>query len=134
MAMKTMHLTQAQMESISAQAKLSFEDKDCSYNPENELFTYPEEKAQRFEGLDKNLLVTVVPGSVHPVQMRKALRQSGLKPVFDSWLASQDEDVQDTWEYSTVIHRNNPLIAAAATATNRTEKEIDDLFRLAASL
>lgn len=77
---------------------------------------------------------TPVPKSVTPLQMRKALRQEGLKTSIDTYLAAQDEEVQEAWEYATEVDRDNDMIAACATALGKTTQEIDDLFRLAATL
>lgn len=72
--------------------------------------------------------------SVSPVQIRRALRRSGLYEAVAGFVAAADPDVQDAWEYATEIDRHNPLIAAAAAALGKTDTEIDELFRLAASL
>lgn len=75
-----------------------------------------------------------VPSSASPLQIRKALRQMGLKAAIDTFIAGQDEEVQEAWEYAVQIDRDNALIAAAAAQLNKTEADIDDLFRLAVTL
>lgn len=75
-----------------------------------------------------------VPEHVSPLQIRKALRQQGLKSAIDQYVATLSEEAQEEWEYATQIERRHPLIVAAATLLNKTEAEVDDLFRLAASL
>ena len=75
-----------------------------------------------------------VPASASPLQIRKALRQMGLKASIDAYIATQDDETQESWEYAVQIDRDNPLIAAAADELEKTEAEIDDLFRLAATL
>ena len=78
--------------------------------------------------------VVPVPASASPLQIRKALRQMELKASIDAYLATQDDETQESWEYAVQIERDNPLIAAAAAELEKTDAEIDDLFRLAATL
>ena len=75
-----------------------------------------------------------VPGQVTPLQMRKALRRTGLRAAVVSYLDTADPEVVEAWEYATVIERDNAMIAGAAAALGKTPAEIDDLFRLAATL
>lgn len=78
--------------------------------------------------------VAPVPASVSPLQIRKALRQMELKAPIDDYIATQDEETQEAWEYAVQIDRDNPEIAAAAAELDKSEADIDDLFRLAATL
>jgi hypothetical protein len=71
---------------------------------------------------------------VSPLQMRRALRAQALADAVAAYVAVQDADTQDAWEYAVEIRRNDALIAAAADALGMSETEVDDLFRLAASL
>lgn len=75
-----------------------------------------------------------VPGQVTPLQMRKALRASGLRASVVAYLQTADEATVEAWEYATVIERDNEMIAGAAAALGKTTQEIDGLFRLAATL
>ena len=84
--------------------------------------------------LDSLAIPQPVPSSVSPLQIRKALRQMELKASIDAYIATQDDETQESWEYAVQIDRDNPLIAAAAAELEKTEAEIDDLFRLAATL
>lgn len=70
---------------------------------------------------------------VSPLQMRRALRQQGLADAVAAYVAAQDVDTQDAWEYAVEIRRTDALIVQAASALGKTEAEIDDLFRLAAT-
>lgn len=72
-----------------------------------------------------------VPSSVSPLQMRRALRQQGLTEAVAAYVAQQNADTQDAWEYAVEIRRDDALIASAARAMNKTDAQIDDLFRLA---
>lgn len=74
------------------------------------------------------------PTSVSPLQARRALRQAGLSDAVAQWIATQDADTQDAWEYAVEVLRTDPAIAGAAGALGMTEAQIDDLFRLAATL
>ncbi|MGE0154814.1 MAG: hypothetical protein AB7R90_19510 [Reyranellaceae bacterium] len=71
---------------------------------------------------------------VTPLQLRRALRSTGLKASVDGFLAQAGEEAQEAWEYAVTIRRDDPLIEAAAQALDRTAEEIDALFALAAIL
>jgi hypothetical protein len=75
-----------------------------------------------------------VPQSVTPLQMRKALREAGLKPMVDGFLTSIDEQSLEEWEYATSIDRANATIAMAAGLMGMTDEQVDDLFRLASGM
>ena len=87
----------------------------------------PEEIAANLNGWRQSMAVS-------PLQMRRALRQQGLMDAVTAYVAVQDTDTQDAWEYAVEIRRDDALIASAADALGKTPIEIDDLFRLAASL
>lgn len=76
----------------------------------------------------------IVPQSVSPLQMRLALNQMGLRTEIDEYVKTLDQNTQDAWEYATEIIRSNEIIKNTAQALGKTEKEIDDLFRLASTL
>lgn len=75
----------------------------------------------------------IVVHPVGPLQMRKALRQLGLKTTVDAIVASQSEEVQEAWEYATEIKRDDPFVTSIGVALEKTEAEIDELFLLASS-
>lgn len=75
-----------------------------------------------------------VPASVTPLQMRKALRQMGLKAAVDAYIATLDEATTEEWEYALAIERGNPTLQTAISGTGWTEEQADNLFRLAGSL
>ena len=81
-----------------------------------------------------NARVAPVPFSVTPRQMRLALVQSGLMGSVNTYVATLSETAQIEWEYATAVERTNPLIGAAASGLGMTSAQVDDLFRLAASL
>lgn len=74
-----------------------------------------------------------VPAFVTPLQMRKALRASGLTESVQAYLAQAPDETVEAWEYATQVDRNNEMIEAAAAALGMTEAQRDDLFRLAAT-
>lgn len=75
-----------------------------------------------------------VPSSVTPLQMRKALRMTGLKAQADAYLATLDEQAQEAWEYAIEIRIDDPFIEGARVALGMSEEGRDNLFILAASL
>jgi len=87
-----------------------------------------------FSAPSQESVLDPVPFSVTPLQMRKALRASGLHADVLAYVAGLNDEAQEAWEYATVIERGNPLIVAAAQSFGKTDEEIDAMFRLAASL
>lgn len=87
-----------------------------------------------FSAPSQESVLDPVPFSVTPLQMRKALRASGLHADVLAYVAGINDEAQEAWEYATVIERGNPLIVAAAQSFGKTDEEIDAMFRLAASL
>jgi len=74
-----------------------------------------------------------VPQSVTPLQMRRALRATGLKATVDAALAAASDEVREEWEYATEILRDNATLEAMGHALGKTDAEIDALFQLAAT-
>jgi hypothetical protein len=74
-----------------------------------------------------------VPAFVTPLQMRRALLQQGLLDDVEEFVQSADLEARMAWEYAVEIRRTDALIVHAASALGKTEAEIDDLFRLAAT-
>jgi hypothetical protein len=74
-----------------------------------------------------------VPESVTPLQARKALRKAGLLSTVNTFIATQSDEVQETWEYCIAVYRNDPLIKSLQTELNLTDEQLDDLFRSAAT-
>lgn len=76
----------------------------------------------------------VVPTSVTARQFRLALNQLSLRSAIDAAVAAADQNTKDTWEYSNVFERDNPMLLAMATALGKTTEEIDAVFILASTL
>lgn len=68
-----------------------------------------------------------------PLQMRRALRQVGMYQQVVDWVAAQDDEIADGWEYASYFARMDPFIIAASHALSKTDEEMDSLFTLAAS-
>jgi hypothetical protein len=76
-----------------------------------------------------------VPQQVTALQARRALRAAGLYEAVKTAVdAAADPDVQDSWEYAAVWHRNAMWIAALGAQLNLSPEQIDALFVQAASL
>lgn len=75
-----------------------------------------------------------VPQSVTMRQARLALLQSGMLASVNAAVAAADETTKITWEFSGEVQRNNALVSTLAAALSMTDAQIDDLFRLAATL
>lgn len=111
----------------------------CNGNPEVyadiEFITAPITQAT----LDADALVTPVPQSVTPRQLRLALVGAGTDlATIDAGIAALPEPdktaAQVSWEYSTEMHRSNPLLIALAPSLGFTETDLDNLFISAATL
>lgn len=81
---------------------------------------------------DTSPAVSIV--TVSPFQVRRALRQVGLRDLVEGYVNSLGEEGQDAWRYATVIHRDNAILLAGAAALGLSDTQLDDLFTLAASL
>ncbi len=75
-----------------------------------------------------------VPAVVTPRQIRLALSAAGLRNTVEQAVAAGSQDLEDWWEYSLDIERNNPLIKAMAAQLGITEQQLDALFVTAAGL
>lgn len=73
---------------------------------------------------------TPVPESVTPLQARRALRVSNVLDVVKA-AVSQDPDAQEAFEYATLWYRASPFVAQVQALLAWTDKQVDDLFRLA---
>ena len=49
-------------------------------------------------------------------------------------LAQSSEDIQEAWEYASIITRDNPMLLGAAQALGLSSEQVDTLFREAAKL
>jgi len=72
--------------------------------------------------------------SVTPLQIRRALLAQGLLDDVTAFVEQADLERRMAWEYAVQIDRDNALIAAAAEAIGATSEDVDNLFRLAATL
>lgn len=78
--------------------------------------------------------VPPVPQSVSPADFCIALDQMGLLDEVEAYVATLPRVAQIKWQRATSIDRDNPLIAAAAQSENWSVEQVDEVFRLAASL
>ena len=78
--------------------------------------------------------LAAIPVSVTPRQIRQALTRAGLRAAIEAAIAAGDQDTKDWWEFATVFERAHPMVVAMATALGQTERQLDDLFTLAATL
>jgi hypothetical protein len=74
--------------------------------------------------------VIPVPQVLTPLQFRKALRASGLHQQFMQIISTLDEESQETVEYATEFHIDNPLMETGMQAMNKTREDLENIFRL----
>lgn len=110
-----------------------FGPNDDNYEPnvrEGEVLTI-EAEAPAFEVLSVPTVVTMR-------QARLALLQVGLLSQVNTAVANMPGAAGDTarieWEFSSTVERNRPLVQSLIGALGLTESQLDDLFRLAATL
>lgn len=87
----------------------------------------PEETAAALDDWRRSMSVT-------PLQIRRALLQQGLLDDVTAFVEAADLETRMAWEYAVQIDRSNALIAAAAASIGATDADVDELFRLAATL
>lgn len=81
-----------------------------------------------------------VPESVSLRQFRMSLKRAGLFAAVDSLRTNpaltlqQRDDLTEFLEFSNSIERDHPLIAALSPMIGVTTEQIDDVFRIAATL
>lgn len=69
-----------------------------------------------------------------PRQVRLALNATGMRQAIEDYIASQSQDVKDSWEFSTVFEEDHPLIAAGKVALGVSDQQMRSLFELAVTL
>lgn len=75
-----------------------------------------------------------VPASVSPANFCIALDQLGLLDEVEAYVATLPRAAQIKWQRATSIDRDNPLIASAAEIKKWSVEQVDEVFRLAASM
>jgi hypothetical protein len=88
-----------------------------TFNSANGVFTY-----------------LTVPPTVTPLQARMALNAAGLRSAVEVAVSAANQDVKDMWEFSDLVHRDNPQLIALASAIGLTSAQLDALFQAAAKL
>lgn len=75
-----------------------------------------------------------VPAEVTNFQARAALRRAALLDGVHAALQAAGGEAWDAWEYANHLYRNGALVQAFAAQLGFTQAQIDDLFRVAASI
>jgi hypothetical protein len=86
-----------------------------------------------------------VPDSASPATIRVALRRlhGVTNAAFDATVAAvlagiadpgERDDAETLWLYSVSIRRDHPLVGAVGVALSLTSEQVDDVFRLAATI
>ncbi|MBY3614983.1 hypothetical protein [Rhizobium bangladeshense] len=72
--------------------------------------------------------------SVSARQFRLQLRRSQLLDAVKAWVAQQDGETQDSFEYSRDFVKESPMMLAGFAAMGFTQQQIDEFFTAAAKL
>lgn len=75
-----------------------------------------------------------VPAVVTMRQARLALFSANLYDQVNAAVAKAPPPDQIWWEYSTEVHRDNPIVVAITTGLGMTSQQVDQLFIAAAAL
>jgi hypothetical protein len=78
--------------------------------------------------------VISIPTVVSIRQARLALYQLGLLTNVEAAVASADEATKITWEYTTEVRREDPLVQTLSVGLGLTSDDLDTLFTLASTL
>jgi len=71
---------------------------------------------------------------ITPRQIRQALTAAGLRESVESGVAAGSQDLKDWWEFSDSFERMHPEVIAFGIALKKSDKELDALWALGASL
>lgn len=74
------------------------------------------------------------PPPISARQIRLALNQTGLRDTVEAAVAAGSRDLKDWWEYSTEVHRDNPLVIGMIAALGLPPEQADALWVLGAGL
>lgn len=72
--------------------------------------------------------------NVSPRQIRQALTRAGLRSQVESAISAGDQDTKDWYEFATEFDRSNPRVVAMGVALGVSTQQLDDLWKLAATL
>lgn len=101
------------------------------------VLTSPEEAAIRAEW-DANLVKVITPKQVTMRQARIALLNAGLLATTETAIAGMlgpaGDKARIEWEFSQVVMRDWPLVAALMPTLGLTSAQVDQLFITAATL
>jgi len=102
----------------------------------------PSPEAVAYDLANPPAVIPPVPASVGPAQLRIALRRlhpeitAGAVYALIGTLPTEEaqDDARDLWDYATVIQRAHPVLTGLASAFSLSPDQVDDVFRLAATL
>lgn len=66
---------------------------------------------------------------VTPRQVRLMLHSMGLLDQVNAGIDAVGGAAKITWEYATIINRNDPLLKTIGTALNLSDEQINEMFR-----
>jgi len=73
-------------------------------------------------------VIIPIPTSLSMKQARLALFAAGLLSQVKTGISTMSEEAQITWEFSSTVQRDDPLVAAISESLALTPEAIDDLF------
>lgn len=82
----------------------------------------------------KSKIMIRISEGVTPLQARRALNEAGLRQAVESYFSKQSLDVQDAWNYASVIFPGDILVAAASKDLGISNDSLVALFKRAIEL
>lgn len=98
--------------------------------PSAELVAFTEQEIAERLALENAVIIE----DVSPRQIRQALNYFNLRDTVEAAVAVSSRDVQDWWEFATVIERAHPMIDSMASALSITPEQVDAVFIYAAGI
>jgi len=84
--------------------------------------------------IDSKKAINVAIPSISPRQIRQALTAAGLREAVEAGVAAGSQDLKDWWEFSDSFERLHPEVIAFGVSLKKSDKELNDLWALGASL
>jgi hypothetical protein len=78
--------------------------------------------------------IVIAPSVVSIRQARLALLQLGLLSSVETAVVNANEATKISWEYTTEVRREDPLVQILSASLNLTPQDLDSLFILASTL
>ena len=94
----------------------------------------PEPTTQTLQQACDAYVPTIVFAPLSPWQVRQVLNQAGMRAAVEAIVSSGSIELKDAWQFATEFQRNNDLLNQMTAGLGMTDEQVDDMFRLGATL